>query len=95
MPHPEGGFVQFENIFESTIQDGKLVIEKSSIYHVLDKPEFLSKRAVLEPAKRQLEAAQAAGYKIEWLVSDERAIEQIRQYFKDNNINITVKFFKE
>lgn len=68
---------------------------KSSIYHVLDKPDFLNKSAILEPALRQIKAAKAVGYKIEWLVSDERAVEHLIQYFKKNNVDIAVKLLKE
>jgi hypothetical protein len=96
LPHPEGGFVQFENITDKFIlQDGKLVMDKSSIYHVLDKPEFLVKSSVLDPAIRQLESAKAAGYKIEWLVSDEKAVQQLRQFFKEKNMDITVNLLPE
>ncbi|KAA6338453.1 hypothetical protein EZS27_013542 [termite gut metagenome] len=95
LPHPEGGFVQFENISNTTLQDGKLVMDKSSIYHVLEKPEFLVTESVLKPSQRQLEAAKSAGYNIEWLVSDERAVQQLTQYFKNKQINITVKLLPE
>ncbi len=70
-------------------------MDKSSIYHVLEKPEFLRTKSVLEPARRQLNAAKAVGYKVEWLVSDEKAVQQLNQYFKDNNIDIEVKLLKE
>jgi TANFOR domain-containing protein len=95
LPHPDGGFVQYENIIKATVQDGKLIMDKSSIYHVLDKPEFLTTSSVLEPAIRQTAAAKAAGYKVEWLVSDEKAVQQLTQYFKEKNINITVTLMKE
>lgn len=95
LPHPDGGYVQFENVINSTVQDGKLIMDKSSIYYVLDKPEFLNKSSVLDPALRQLKAANASGYKVEWLVSDEKAVQQITQYFKNNNVTILVKIFKE
>src|SRR5690606_18019378 len=57
LQNSEGSFVQFENLVSNTLQDGKLVINKSSIYHVLDKPEFLRTEAILIPAKRQIEVA--------------------------------------
>ena len=72
-----------------------MIIEKSSIYHVLDKPEFLTTKSVLEPAQRQLEAAKASGYKVVWLVSDEKAAQQLTQYFKEKNIDITIKLLLE
>jgi len=28
LPHPEGGYVQFENMINSTVQDGKLVMQQ-------------------------------------------------------------------
>lgn len=95
LPHPEGGFVQYEGIVKTTVQDGKLIMDQSSIYHVLDKPEFLTTKSVLVPAERQLAAAKAAGYKVEWLVSDEKAVQQLTQYFKEKNIDITVTLLKE
>lgn len=95
LPHPDGGYVQFENIANNTLQDGKLVMDQSSIYHVLDKPEFLTTKSVFEPAQRQLAAAKAAGYKVEWLVSDEKAVTQLQQYFKEKNIDISIKLLKE
>lgn len=95
LPYPEGGFVQYENIVNMTVQDGKLIMDQSSIYHVLDKPEFLTTKSVLEPAQRQFLAAKAAGYKVEWLVSDEKAVLQLTQYFKEKNIDITVTLLRE
>jgi hypothetical protein len=95
LPYPDGGYVQYEGLISGTVQDGKLIMDKSSIYHVLDKPEFLTTKSVLEPAQRQLAAAKVAGYKIEWLVSDEKAVQQLTQYFKDKNIDITIKLLKE
>jgi hypothetical protein len=95
LPHPDGGFVQFENVVNTTVQDGKLIMDKSSIYYVAEKPDFLNISSVLEPAQRQLSAAKSVGYKVEWLVSDEKAVQQLTQYFKDKNIDITVKLLKE
>ena len=40
LPHPNGGYVQFENLVGDTLQDGKLVTSPSSIYFVQDKPDF-------------------------------------------------------
>jgi len=70
-------------------------MDQSSIYHVLDKPDFLVTSSVLEPAERQIVAAKAVGYKVEWLVSDEKAVQQLTQYFKEKNIDIVVSLFKE
>jgi hypothetical protein len=91
----EGSFVQFENLVNKTLQDGKLVMNKSSIYHVLDKPEFLRTEAILKPAQRQVNVANEAGYKVEWLVSDQKAVDQLTEYFKNNNIDILVKLLPE
>lgn len=33
LPHPEGGFVQFENILTGAAQDGKLIMKPKSLYH--------------------------------------------------------------
>lgn len=92
---PDGGFVQFENLANKTLQDGKLIMDKSSIYHVLEKPDFLNTKSVLLPAQRQLKAATSAGYKVEWLVSDEKALKQLTRYFKEKNVDITIKLLKE
>ena len=70
-------------------------MNKSSIYNVLDKPEFLNQKSILEPAIRQLKAADNAGYKVEWLISNEVTMKQIEQYFKKNNIKITLKLLEE
>ena len=40
LPHPQGGYVQFENMINSTVQDGKLILNKKSFYHVDDMPDF-------------------------------------------------------
>ena len=58
LPHPEGGYVQFENMINSTVQDGKLVMQQKSFYHVNDMPDF-AKNKVLEEARRQIDAAGA------------------------------------
>jgi len=91
----EGSFVQFENIVDKTLQDGKLGMDKSSIYHVLDKPEFLRIESILKPAQRQVSVAKEVGYTVEWLVSDQKAVDQLTQYFIDNNIGIVVKLLLE
>src|SRR5262249_39558193 len=46
LPHPNGGYVQFENLVGNTLQDGKLVTSPSSIYMVEDLPGF-AQQAVL------------------------------------------------
>ena len=72
LPHPEGGYVQFENMINSTVQDGKLVMQQKSFY-----------------------AAGAADYKVEWLVSDESAVNQLTEFFKEHNVDIIVTFYPE
>ena len=94
LEHPNGGFVQFENAVGEVAQDGKLIMQSRSFYHVDDMPDF-AKNKVLQEATRQLEAANKAGYKVEWLVSEEKALEQLERFFKSNNIDITVKYFPE
>jgi hypothetical protein len=90
-----GGFVQFENLVDDKLQDGKLILQTdNSIYHIYDKPEFLSKNIEKE-ALRQAEAAHSKGLSVEWLVSDRKAEEQLRRFFQEKNINITVKFLAE
>ena len=94
LPHPEGGYVQFENMINSTVQDGKLIMQQKSFYDVKNMPDF-AKNKVLQEAKRQTEAASAAGYKVEWLVSDENIANQLTEFFKEHNIDITVIYYPE
>ncbi len=94
LKHPNGGYVQFENLAQTTVQDGKLIMKQKSFYHVDDMPSF-AKTKVLEEAERQVAAAELAGYKVEWLVSDEKAISQLSNFFKDNNISIKVTYYPE
>ncbi|MEK3725450.1 hypothetical protein [Paenibacillus sp. FSL H8-0034] len=94
LPHPNGGYVQFENLAGNVLQDGKLIIKPKSFYHVDDLPQF-AKDKVLQEALRQQESALAAGYKVEWLVSDAEAVKQLTNLFKTKNIDIIVKYFPE
>lgn len=95
LQHPDGRYVQFENMVNNVLQDGKCVLNKNrSFYHVYDKGKFAQK-SVLERATRQIETANAVGYKVEWLVSDEKAVAQLSRLFKENNVNITVKYYPE
>lgn len=94
LPHPEGGYVQFENMINDTVQDGKLILKQKSFYHVNDLPDF-AKNKVLQEAQRQVEAATAAGYKVEWLVSEQKAAQQLSDFFKDKNINIRITYYPE
>lgn len=91
----EGSFVQFENVVAEALQDGKLVQQvDNSIYHVYDKPEFLRENIIKE-AVRQVDAAKGKGLKVEWLVSDQKAVDQLGRFFTEKNIDIEVKFFAE
>ncbi len=94
LPHPNGGYVQFENMINNTVQDGKLIISDSSFYHVDDKPGFARSR-VLAEAQRQLEAANVANYRVEWLVSDQKAVNQLTALFREQNVDIVVTYYPE
>ena len=94
LPHPAGGYVQYENLAGGILQDGKLIMAQRSIYHIDDMPPFARAR-VLEEARRQVAAAQAAGLSVEWLVSEARAIQQLRALFTAENIAITIRFLPE
>ncbi len=87
LPHPKGGYVQFEKMLNSTVQDGKLIMKQKSFYHVNDMPDF-AKTKVLSEAQRQIDAASMAGYKVQWLVSDENAVSQLRGLFEGMDIEI-------
>jgi len=93
LPKPDGELVQFENIVADALQDGKLIQKQKSIYHVIDVP--YGKKKILEEAKRQLEAANHNNLKVEWLVSDQKAVDQLTSFFNDENVNILVKYYPE
>lgn len=92
--HLDGNPVQFENMKNGVVQDCKLVMGKNSIYYVKEKIPILNKN-ILQQAKRQLEAANLVGYRVEWLVSDKRAVEQMKQLFYENNLDIIVTYYPE
>ena len=95
LPLKDGSLVQFENMTSSVLQDGKLILKPNkSIYNMMEKPEFLLKK-VLGEINRQLEAAELAGYKVQWLVSDSNTASQIKEYFSLHNIPIEVIYFPE
>jgi hypothetical protein len=94
LPLSEERMVQFENISKEALQDGKLIMEKSSIYHVYDKPPVL-RTNILNEAKDQAAVAKKYGLKVEWLVSDEKAVDHLTRFFKEENVEIIVKLFPE
>lgn len=94
LPHPKGGYVQFENLAGDMVQDGKLIMKQKSFYHVEDLPKFAQDKVIKE-AMRQIESSSVAGYKVEWLVSDEKAVEQLTSLFQKENMDITVKYYPE
>jgi hypothetical protein len=89
LPHPEGGTVQFENLVGDALQDGKLIQKPRSIYHVADLPPFAQGKA-LQEARRQLEAAGSAGLQVEWLVSDQKAVDLLTELFRSEGLGVRV-----
>jgi len=95
LPHPNGGYVQFENLVNSTVQDGKLVMNvNSSIYRINDLPPF-ARQTVLTEATRQVQAASANGLHVEWLVSERQAAAQLGGFFRKEGVKIKVTHFAE
>ncbi|MBQ2753742.1 MAG: hypothetical protein IJF29_06455 [Firmicutes bacterium] len=90
----EGKYVQFENMANGVVQDTKLIEDSKSYYHVWDMPPF-ARAGVITQAERQLDAAGLAGYKVEWLISDKKAVEQLTELFEMENIDIKVTYFPE
>ena len=87
--------MQFENLAGNhMLQDGKLIMDQRSFYHVADLPPFARAR-VLEEANRQVAAAQAAGLQVEWLFSEANAMQQVEALFNAENIPITCRFLAE
>lgn len=76
------------------MQDGKLILSQKSYYHVEDMPS-LAREGVLKEARRQIGSARAAEYKVEWLVSDQKDVEQLTRLFQSERIPITVKYYPE
>ena len=50
---------------------------------------------VLKEAQRQLDAANAANYTVEWLVSDKDAVRQLQNFFTSHNVNIKIRYYPE
>ena len=91
--HPNGGLVQFENLLDGVLKDGKLVMKPKSVYRVYDVP--YARKKILEEARRQTEAATANNLRIQWLVSDKEATSQLSGFLADNDIGIDVIYFPE
>jgi RHS repeat-associated protein len=95
LPHPEGGYVQFENFTGTSLEDGKLTVTAdSSLYRVNDRPAF-AQELVMKTARRQIEAASPHGLQVEWLAADEEATAQLTALFKEKGINIKVTHLPE
>ena len=94
LQHPDGRYVQFENMKNSIVQDAKLVKSERSYYRV-DRLSSFMKQQLANKAKRQLETANAAGYKLEWIVSDKTAVEQLTRFFSEQNMDIIVTYCPE
>ena len=88
-PHGESYY-----LVNSIVQDGKLIIKRKSFYHIEDMPRF-AKEKVLKEAQRQLDAANAANYTVEWLVSDEDAVRQLQNFFTSHDVNIKILYYPE
>lgn len=53
------------------------------------------KKKVLKVTNRQIDAANLAGYKVKWLVSDEIAVKQLTEFFEEHNVDIIVTYYPE
>jgi LysM repeat protein len=93
LPNKKGEYVQFENIAGDILEDGKLVQKKKTVYHVYDVPYAQNK--ILAEAKRQADAAEFNGLSVEWKVSDQEAVSQMKRFFAEHKININVVFYPE
>ena len=56
---------------------------------------MFAKNKVLQQAKIQIDSAKLAGYKVEWLVSGKKAINQLEALFNNNNMDIKIKYYPE
>jgi len=70
------------------------VMSARSVYHVADMPAF-ARSSVLEEARRQVAAASRAGFTVEWLVSEQRALGQLADLFNAEGIPIKLTLFSE
>jgi RHS repeat-associated protein len=98
LPHPEGGYVQFENLVGKTVQDGKLILKpQSSLYgKASEQPGVpFARKVVLQEANRQTAAAAKTGMEVEWLVSDRATATQLQNLFNTEGIKIKVTHLPE
>lgn len=99
LPSPEGGFVQFENLIGNTVQDGKLILNPGSSWYCPSqlpvRMQSVARDNVLAEAGRQIAAAQLHNLEVEWLMSDQAAIDEMVDLFGAENIKIRVRFLAE
>ena len=55
---------------------------------------MFAKNKVLQQAEIQIDSAKLTGYKVEWLVSGKKAINQLEALF-NNNMDIKIKYYPE
>jgi hypothetical protein len=91
---PSSGYVQYENMMNDVVMDGKLIMQQKSFYHVNNLPEF-ARNMILQEAMRQVAAASNVGYTVEWLVSDTKAVSQLADFFKSKHVSIIITYFPE
>ena len=97
LPHPNGGYVQFENAAKGAVEDGKLVMDTGgrSLYRDFAKLPSFARSKILGEATRQVEAASAAGLSVEWKVSDPIAATNLRNLFSTEGVKILVTHLPE
>lgn len=99
LPSPEGGFVQFENLIGNTVQDGKLILNPGSSWYcpsqLPERMQSVARGNVLAEAGRQIAAAHLHSLEVEWLMSDQTAIDEIRDLFRVESINVRLRFLAE
>jgi hypothetical protein len=67
----------------------------TSFYRDFDKLPPFARGRILEEATRQLDAAEAAGLKVEWKVSDQTTVAKLKALFLDAGIDIDVTHLPE
>lgn len=94
LPYPNGGYIRFDNIINSTVQSIKLITNKNSIYFIENQPDFVKNMIILE-AIREWEAANFAEYELEWIINNKEVVMQLENLFSKQNLKIKVKFLSE